>query len=286
MGVTGVLGYAFGVYRIQPTEDAGYASRNPRPVEPPDVGGNLRGAVFNVLNYFEDFGSIGCGPQGLDDCRGANDQREFERQRAKIIAAITALDAHVVGLIEIENDADQGALLDLVEGLNDATAPGTYDLVDTGGPVGIDAIRVAIVYQPAFISPLGPPAVLDDMAFLDPNDTGVDRNRAALAQSFQRLLWHARPDLEEELSGVIGDVAAHGLGNLARGVSDWGRKAGSTLRQNLSEYLQEESRAVPSRYEVDKFRGDVEKVRDDVARLEARLALLEQNIETSRDSPR
>ena len=109
---------------------------------------------------------------------------------------------------------------------------------------------------------------------------------AALAQSFQRLLWHARPDLEEELSGVIGNVAAHGLGNLARGVSDWGRKAGSTLRQNLSEYLQEESRAVPSRYEVDKFRGDVEKVRDDVARLEARLALLEQNIETSRDSPR
>jgi ubiquinone biosynthesis accessory factor UbiJ len=109
---------------------------------------------------------------------------------------------------------------------------------------------------------------------------------AALAQSFQRLLWHARPDLEEELSGVIGDVAAHGLGNLARGMSDWGRKAGSTLRQNLGEYLQEESRAVPSRYEVDKFRGDVEKVRDDVARLEARLKRLEQSIETNRDSPR
>src|SRR5690606_31211753 len=185
VGVTGVLSYAFGAYRIQPTEDAGYASRNPRPVEPPDVGGTLRGAIFNVLNYFEDFGSIGCGPQGLDDCRGGNDQREFVRQRAKIIAAITALDAHVVGLIEIENDADQGALLDLVEGLNDATAPGTYDLVDTGGPVGIDAIRGASVYQPAFVSPLGPPAVLDDMAFLDPNDTGVDRNRAALAQSFE-----------------------------------------------------------------------------------------------------
>ena len=109
---------------------------------------------------------------------------------------------------------------------------------------------------------------------------------AALAQSFQQLLWHARPDLEEELSGVIGDVAAHGLGNLARGVSDWGRKAGTTLRQNLGEYLQEESRAVPSRYEVDKFRGDVERLRDDVARLEARLKRLEQNMETGRDSPR
>jgi len=110
---------------------------------------------------------------------------------------------------------------------------------------------------------------------------------AALAQSFQRLLLHARPDLEEELSGVIGDVAAHGLGNLARGVSDWGRKARSTLRQNLSEYLQEESRAVPSRYEVEEFRSDVEKVRDDVARLEARLKRLEQNYtEADRDSPR
>lgn len=109
---------------------------------------------------------------------------------------------------------------------------------------------------------------------------------AALAQSFQRLLWHARPDLEEELSGVIGDVAAHGLGNLARGVNDWGRRAGSTLRQNLSEYLKEEKRAVPSRYEVDRFRGEVERVRDDVARLEARLKRLEQDTGTSRDSPR
>lgn len=187
VGVTGVLGFAFGGYRIQPTEDAAFVSRNPRPVEPPDVGGDLRAAVFNVLNYFEDFGSIGCGPEGLDDCRGADDQREFERQRAKIGAAITAMDAHVVGLIEIENDADQGALVDLVEGLNAATAPGTYDYVDTGGPVGIDAIKVAIVYQPAVVRVVGAPAVLDDLGFLDPNDTGEDRNRAALAQSFEDL---------------------------------------------------------------------------------------------------
>ena len=109
---------------------------------------------------------------------------------------------------------------------------------------------------------------------------------AALAQSLQRLLWHARPDIEEELSGVIGDVAAHGLGDLARGVTNWGRKAGSTLRQNLSEYLQEETRAVPSRAEVEQFRIDVEAVRDDVARLEARLKCLEQNMEAGRDSSR
>jgi ubiquinone biosynthesis protein UbiJ len=109
---------------------------------------------------------------------------------------------------------------------------------------------------------------------------------AALAQSFQRLLWHARPDLEEELSGVIGDVAAHGIGDLARSVTHWSREAGSTLCQNLSEYLQEESRSVPSRYEVDTFRGEVEGLRDDVARLEARLTYLEKNLESDRDSSR
>ena len=107
---------------------------------------------------------------------------------------------------------------------------------------------------------------------------------AALAQSFQRLLWHARPDIEEELSGVIGDVAAHGLGELARSVTDWSREARSTLRRNLSEYLQEESRAVPTRYEADRFRGEVEAMRDDVARLEARVKRLEQNMEADRDS--
>jgi ubiquinone biosynthesis accessory factor UbiJ len=107
---------------------------------------------------------------------------------------------------------------------------------------------------------------------------------AALAQSFQQLLWHARPDIEEELSGVVGDVAAHGLGDLARSVTAWSREAQSTLRQNLSEYLQEESRAVPSRYEADRFRGEVEAIRDDVARLEARVQRLEQNMEADRDS--
>src|SRR5690606_122619 len=156
-GVRGVLSYGFGTYRVEPTEGAGYVSRNPRPERPPDVGGTVRAGVFNVLNYFEDFGPVGCGPKGRDDCRGADDRREFERQRAKIIAAITTLDAHVVGLIEIENDADQGALRDLVEGLNDATARGTYDYVDAGGPLGIDAIRVAIVYRSSALRPVGAP---------------------------------------------------------------------------------------------------------------------------------
>ncbi len=96
-----------------------------------------------------------------------------------------------------------------------------------------------------------------------------------LALKFQALLRHGRPDFEEELSGVVGDVVAHSIGELTRRAGRWAAEARSTLGQNVSEYLQEESRAVPSRYETDAFCHRVEALRDDVARFEARLRRLE-----------
>jgi len=92
-----------------------------------------------------------------------------------------------------------------------------------------------------------------------------------LADRFQQLLVHAKPDIEEELSNVVGDVAAHRLGELARGLERWGRNARSTMGSNIREYLQEESRDAPSRYEVERFTRDVGTLRDDVDRLEARI---------------
>lgn len=94
---------------------------------------------------------------------------------------------------------------------------------------------------------------------------------AQLADDFQQLLEYAKPEIEEELSGVVGDVAAHRLGEIARGVSSWTRAAGSTMGANIREYLQEESRDVPSRYEVERFTDNVNALRDDVDRLEARI---------------
>jgi ubiquinone biosynthesis protein UbiJ len=98
---------------------------------------------------------------------------------------------------------------------------------------------------------------------------------ALVAQDFQKLLQYGRPDLEEELSAVIGDVAAHGIGEFFRGIGEWGRDARSTMRQNVGEYLQEESRSVPTREEVDAFQEEVDTLRDDVARFEARLNAVE-----------
>lgn len=98
---------------------------------------------------------------------------------------------------------------------------------------------------------------------------------AELAAQFQKLLRYGRPDLEEEFSGAVGDVIAHTVGEFARNVGRWGTDVRSTMRQNVTEYLQEESRTVPSRYEADVFRKRVESLRDDVARFDARVKRLE-----------
>ena len=98
-----------------------------------------------------------------------------------------------------------------------------------------------------------------------------------IAGHFRKLLRYGRPDFEEELSSLVGDAAAHGVGEFVRGIGRWGREAGSTMQQNVGEYLQEESRAVPARHEVESFRQDVRTLRDDVARFEARLNHLEQD---------
>ena len=94
---------------------------NARPAEVEDVGGRIKVAAFNVLNYFtthrrtSSSSSGPCGPSGTLDCRGADSEAELARQRAKEIVAIGALDADVVGLVELQND-DGTAVRDLVAG--------------------------------------------------------------------------------------------------------------------------------------------------------------------------
>jgi len=186
--VTGVMDYSFNLYRIQPTQGADYTSVNPRTAEPDDVGGNLKVSSFNVLNYFTtlDYPTGNpldnkCGPLQNQECRGADDANELARQRAKIIAAMEAIDADILGLIEIENHPGDVPTADLVSGLNDAMGAGTYDYIATGA-IGTDAIRLAFIYKPASVTPVGTYAILDtsvDARFLD------DFNRPALAQTFQ-----------------------------------------------------------------------------------------------------
>jgi predicted extracellular nuclease len=162
--VTGVLSFANGFYKVEPDvgTTAGFTRVNERADAPDAVGGEVQVASFNVLNYFTDLA-----PTSTSFPRGANTADELVRQQAKLVSAITALDADIVGLIEIAND-DGGALGTLVAALNEAQ-PGTeddYTAVEApalspanpiGGTYGTDAIRTAIIYRAAVVTPAGPP---------------------------------------------------------------------------------------------------------------------------------
>jgi uncharacterized protein len=174
-GLTGVLGFGFSNYRIQPTQTPtfDYATRPALPT----VGGNVKVGSFNVLNYFNGDGAGG----GFPTSRGADTEVEFSRQRAKIIAAIQQLNADVVGLIEVENDGDgpNSAIADLVNGLNAATGSGTYafvPLANTTGSSGTDEIKVAFIYKPGAVTPVGNAIYFNDSAF--------STARPPLAQTF------------------------------------------------------------------------------------------------------
>jgi predicted extracellular nuclease len=165
-GATGVLDYRFDTWAVQPTQGADFEVANPRPAVP-DVGGDLTVASFNVLNYFTSL-----------DGRGADTPEEFERQQAKIVAALAEIDADVVGLIEIENSGT--AVQALAAALNAVVGEGTYAAIETG-VLGTDEITTALIYKPAAVTPQGAFASLDtadDPRFLD------DFNRPALAQTF------------------------------------------------------------------------------------------------------
>jgi len=159
----GVLSEAFGAYRIQPLGAPTFVNANKRTAQPEPVGGTLKVASFNVLNYFTDFGS-----------RGATNQVEFIRQQAKIVAAIQAIDADVLGLIEMQNNGDV-ALENLVSALNAAYGTAAYSAVLTGS-IGTDAIKLAIIYKPDRVNPVGTFRV----------DANPIMDRPTLAQTFRQ----------------------------------------------------------------------------------------------------
>jgi uncharacterized protein len=166
-------------WKIHPTAALSYAVANPRTTAPAAMPGNVKVASFNVLNYFTTLnatGSPGCSAGStvsVSNCRGANTAAELDRQRTKIVAALAALNADIVGLMEIQNNGNT-AVQDLVNGLNAVLGAGVYAPVAVPAATGDDAIRVAMIYKPARVTPLAAP-----MSDADPVNS-----RPTLAQSF------------------------------------------------------------------------------------------------------
>ncbi len=170
---------------------------------------DLRVASFNVLNYFttladaDDDGSAdgscegyydrdddGNNVRGGCDIRGAWDPLDLQRQQEKIVAAINALDADVVGLMEIENSAALGETADeatqsLVDALNAdlgathwAANPSSADLPPAGEQ---DVITNALIYRTDAVERTGPARALGDQSG---DDQAFGNAREPIAQAF------------------------------------------------------------------------------------------------------
>jgi hypothetical protein len=182
--LTGILGFGFSRYRTQPLPPTHpYATPVFVPATRPTVPSvgataNLKIASFNVLNYFNGDGLGG----GFPTARGADNLAEFNRQRDKIINAISQIDADLIGLIEIENDGtgSNSAIQDLVNGLNAAMGAGTYSFINDGATsqsFNTDLIRCGILYKPAVLTAVG--------AVMTSNNATFDR--PPLAHNFQLI---------------------------------------------------------------------------------------------------
>jgi ubiquinone biosynthesis protein UbiJ len=108
---------------------------------------------------------------------------------------------------------------------------------------------------------------------------------SALAQRFGAILADVDIDWEEHLSRLVGDVVAHEVGGAARAARAFGRRTGRTAEQNLREYLQEEARLLPTRYELKELLDAVDVLRDDVERLAARVERLRRRAGGAGEAP-
>jgi ubiquinone biosynthesis protein UbiJ len=104
-----------------------------------------------------------------------------------------------------------------------------------------------------------------------------------LAQAFGDLVRGLEVDWEEQLSLLVGDGLAHRVGSGARAAGRWGRRTAATLAEDVKEYLQEEARLLPGRYEIQGFLDDVDHLRDGVERLAARIERLAKKREDTAD---
>ncbi|MGE3843953.1 MAG: ExeM/NucH family extracellular endonuclease, partial [Vicinamibacterales bacterium] len=187
--LTGVLHWSFAgftgtdAWRIRPTATTpvAFTVANPRPATPPAVGGAIKAASMNLLNYFTTIDTTSsnstgpCSPSGTLDCRGADSVAELNRQRERASIVVCSLNADVFGFMELENTTPSDTITDLLGAIN--TRCGgvhPYAFVNTGGTLGTDAIRVALIYRTGVLSPVGAALV----------DLDAVHNRPPTAQTF------------------------------------------------------------------------------------------------------
>jgi predicted extracellular nuclease len=164
-------------YRLVAAQVLDFAASNARTEAPKaKAADQIRVASFNVLNFFT--GETAANP--FPTRRGATNANELQRQQAKMIAALSRMDADVIGLLEVENNGfeERSALATIVRELNKALGEERYAFVKPESSQGNDAIKVAIIYNQQKVTETGKAAVTAEGPF-------AYGSRAPLAQSFK-----------------------------------------------------------------------------------------------------
>lgn len=165
-------------YRLRPIGALGgtatFDAADPRPTAPPAVGeGGIKVASANLLNFFNTFTGCTFGVGGAAaDCRGPNNDAEYQRQLAKEVDSLTFLGADVIGYMEMENDGygPGSAIRALVDALNAKAGAGTWAFVDPDAATGVtnsagtDAIKPGLLYKPASVTPVAGATFADQAA--------------------------------------------------------------------------------------------------------------------------
>ena len=189
-----IVNYGLDAYKLEPSQPLIFQRSNPRTSQPDDVGGRLKVASFNVLNYFSSLNE-----------RGADSAEELARQEAKLVAALAAIDADIFGLIEIENNGEV-ALNQLLSALNAYVGEEVYTFtLDPPTGAGSDQIQQAFIYKPAKVNLL---SVSSDPAAI--------HDRPPVAAVFQEL------ETEQVFSVIVAHFKSKG-GCPAAGDSDQGQ---------------------------------------------------------------
>lgn len=167
-----ILDWRYGGWHLQPRHTPTFRSHNPRPPVPPRPdAATVRVAALNLENAFNGDGHGG----GFPTARGARTASAFARQKARLVATLSALQADIMVLVELENDGygDQSSLAEMTRALGPS-----WRYVQPDGGDGHDAIRVAIVYNDNTVRPVGEPQRITDGPF-------ARGSRPPLAQTFR-----------------------------------------------------------------------------------------------------
>ncbi|HLV17170.1 MAG TPA: SCP2 sterol-binding domain-containing protein [Pseudomonas sp.] len=153
---------------------------------------------------------------------------------------------------------------------------------------GADGIRLAAHWEAEVDCTLRAPASellrlatsRDKVAVLHGPLVELDGDAAALTE-LADILQSLELDWEYQLGGWIGPLGAALLGSRLRGAAGWAGDSLGSLRQNLAEYLAEESRTLVGRREAEARFSELDELKLALDRLEARVERLGGGTRTS-----